>query len=83
MLGFPRICAYIYGMVKKIKVMNKRIITLALAAGLLIAAYYGFIFSLKSFLWLVKADSTMVGLVIVISVVFYLAMVEIKKSLDL
>ena len=83
MLGFPRICAYIYGMVKKIKVMNKGIITLALAVSLLVAAYYGFIFSILSFLWLVKADDTMVGLVIVISVVFYLAMVEIKKSLDL
>ena len=83
MLGFPRICAYIYGMVKKIKVMKKGIITLALAVSLLVAAYYGFIFSILSFLWLVKADDTMVGLVIVISVVFYLAMVEIKKSLDL
>lgn len=61
--------------------MKKGIITLALAVSLLVAAYYGFIFSLKSFLWLVKADNTMIGLVIVISVVFYLAMVELKKSI--
>ena len=61
--------------------MKKGIITLALSVSLLVAAYYGFIFSLKSFLWLVKADNTMIGLVIVISVVFYLAMVELKKSI--
>jgi len=60
--------------------MKKSIVILLLSAVLLVTAYYGVIFSLKSFLWLVKADNTMVGLVIIISIVFYLAMVELKKS---
>ena len=59
--------------------MKKGIITLVLSAVLLVTAYYGVIFSLKSFLWLAKADHSIIGLVIVLVTIFYLALVEIKN----
>ena len=59
--------------------MKKSIVTLVLSAVLLVTAYYGVIFSLKSFLWLAKADNSIIGLVIVLVTIFYLALVEIKN----
>jgi len=59
--------------------MKKSIVTLLLSAVLLVTAYYGVIFSLKSFLWLAEADGSIMGLVIVIATIFYLALVEIKN----
>lgn len=59
--------------------MKKGIITLVLSVVLLVTAYYGVIFSLKSFLWLAKADNSIIGLVIVLVTIFYLALVEIKN----
>jgi hypothetical protein len=59
--------------------MKKSIVTLVLSVVLLVTAYYGVIFSLKSFLWLAKADSGIIGLVIVLVTIFYLALVEIKN----
>ena len=59
--------------------MKKSIVTLILAAVLSITAYYGVIFSLKSFLWLSKAGDDMMVLVVVLTAIFYLALVEIKN----
>ena len=62
--------------------MKKSIVTLLLSAVLLVTAYYGVIFSLKSFLWLAKADGGIIGLVIVLVTMFYLALVEIKNLIS-
>ena len=59
--------------------MKKSIVTLLLSAVLLVTAYYGVIFSLKSFLWLSKASNDMMVLVVVLTAIFYLALVEIKN----
>ena len=62
--------------------MKKSIVTLILASVLSVTTYYGFIFSLKAFLWLTTVDNSMIGLIIVIATIFYLALVEIKNFIE-